>query len=194
MRALEPDHTIGRLTPGIDDFLGRSGRAVAGGQIPYDAQMHSNEVFAKLSPEEAFSFLEELRKEAPGAAQVALTAASNAFKLRPQFLSRQPRERQAEWTRRALARRAMAVAAEEVLAEYFLGHKCELLTELLDALGIQHEEGRLEAENPPCPERAELEKAVERFREGDDKERRKLLLMAFAAQSAIDWPDLEALL
>lgn len=156
--------------------------------------MRSNEVFGRMSPEAACSFLEELREQAPGAAKVALTAASTAFKLRPQFLSRQPRERQAEWMRRALARRVMAVAAEEVLAEYFLEHESELLTELLDALGIEHEDGRLETDKPPCPERAELEKAVESFREGSGEERRELLLMAFAAQSAIDWPDLEALL
>ena len=38
----------------------------------------------------------------------------------------------------------------------------------------------------------ELEKAIERFLEGDQVEDRELLLRAFAAQSAIDWPDLAA--
>ncbi len=41
---------------------------------------------------------------------------------------------------------------------------------------------------------AELEKAMEKFRQGEDAERRELLLRAFAGQSAIDWPELEALL
>ena len=50
-----------------------------------------------------------------------------------------------------------------------------------------------------CARRAEhasapLEEAVEAFRAGEDPEEREILLQAFAAQSAIDWPELEGLL
>ncbi len=70
----------------------------------------------------------------------------------------------------------------------------ELLRELLDTLGVEHEEGRLLTEYPPCPAAKKLAAALKKFRAGDDKERRELLLRAFAAQSSVDWPELEKLL
>lgn len=156
--------------------------------------MKSNEIFGAMSPAESEAFLAELKAEAPKVAQIALQAACGAFKLRPQFFRRQPKTRQAEWVRRALARRQMAPVAEEILAEYFLEHQGELLGEWLDAVGLEHEDGTLQDPDPKCPEKKELEAAVKTYRDGKEPERRALLLKAFASQSAIDWPDLEALL
>ncbi len=84
--------------------------------------------------------------------------------------------------------------AEEVLASYFLDQHKHLLIELLDALGLKHEEGGLEQDSPPCPNKQALQKTVSEFLKGDEPDRRKLLLESFAAQSAVDWPDLESLL
>jgi hypothetical protein len=156
--------------------------------------MRSNEVFGKMTPEEAEGFLTAMRAEASGAAQVALAAVAGAFKLRPEFLRRQPRKRQAEWMRRALARVTNAEAAEEVLAQYFLEARQELLVELLDALGVKHEDGRLEEPVSPPPTAAKLKKTVAKFQKGQERDKRDLLLRAFASQSAIDWPELDALL
>jgi hypothetical protein len=156
--------------------------------------MRSHEVFQQMTPEEAGDFLEVLREESPAIARVALGAAAEAFKLRRQFLMRQPRARQADWVRRALSRPGNAAAAEEVLADFFLESEKELLIELLDALGIEHEDGSLAQENPPCPSKRKLGAAVKKFRAGEESKHRELLLRAFAAQSAIDWPDFEALL
>ena len=96
-----------------------------------------------MSREQAESLLSELRSSSPAAASVALGAAAQAFKLRPQFLRKQPRTRQAEWMRRALSRHSSASVAEEVLATYFLESRDDLLIELLDALGVEHKEGQL---------------------------------------------------
>ena len=156
--------------------------------------MRSNEVFARVSKEGAASFLAELREHSPATATVALGAAAAAFKLRPQFLKKQSRERQADWARRALARPGSAEIAEEVLAGYFLDVRGELLVELLDGLGVEHDEGRLQQPEPPQPDAKKLGEAVGAFREGEDAAVRELLLLAFAAQSSIDWPELEALL
>jgi hypothetical protein len=156
--------------------------------------MRSNEVIARMSPEQAERFLDELASEGPAASLLVLSAVSEAFRLRPQFLRRQPRTRQAQWMRQVLGRRASASIAEEVLATYFLDHHGDLLNELLDALGLEHEEGQLKQDDPPCPPKKTLTKAVKDFLKGEEPERRKLLLESFAAQSAIDWPDLEALL
>jgi len=156
--------------------------------------MRSNEIFARMSPEVALAFLDEIHKEAPAVEEIALSAAAGAFRLRPVFLRRQPRKRQAAWMRQALARNALAAVAEEVLAEYFLEYHTELLGEWLDTLGLEHEKGVLKTGAPACPKPADLAKLVAKFRKGVEPERRELLMRAFAAQSAIDWPDLEALL
>jgi hypothetical protein len=81
-----------------------------------------------------------------------------------------------------------------VLAAYFLEVRRDLLTEWLDALGIEHENGVLKQDNPAEPSREKLEAAVAQFRAGTDPEDRQLLLEAFAAQSAVEWPALDAVL
>lgn len=156
--------------------------------------MRSNEIFAQMSGEEALAFLDEMRKEAPDVARLSLAAAANAFRLRPEFLKRQPRPRQAEWMRRALGRTVGAPLAEEVLASYFLDYENELLVEWLDALKMEHDEGRISGEIPPCPEPKELEAIVKKFRDGENPEKRALLVKAFASQSAIQWEALDALI
>jgi len=69
-----------------------------------------------------------------------------------------------------------------------------MLVELLDALGIEHEDGQLAQSQPPEPSADKLAQVVEVFRKGEHPQRRELLLRAFAAQSGIDWPSLEKLL
>ena len=156
--------------------------------------MKAYQVFARITPEHAHALLEGLRKEAPAVYTQALGAASVWLRARPQFVMKQSPEKRAQFVRRALSRVATNLIAEEVLAAYFLQVKKPLLVEWLDAIGLEHEDGSLTAEAPPEPERGALEKAVARFRKADDDPDRALLLQAFAAQSAIDWPALEALL
>jgi hypothetical protein len=113
---------------------------------------------------------------------------------RPTYLQRQPFEKQVAAVRRALSRVASDGVAEEILAVYFLECRKELLVEWLDLLGIEHEDGILEGDSPAAPKKAELQKALDTFCGIDGDDDRSLLLNAFAAQSAINWPDLEMLL
>jgi hypothetical protein len=156
--------------------------------------MRANEVFAWLGPDGTRRLLEELKDQKSGAGALALGAAAEAFRLRPQFLRRQPIEKRAEWVRRALSRPSSVAAAEEVLADYFLSTRRPLLVELLDALGVKHEDGELQDPSPECPAPKKLREAVKKFRKGEDPEVRELLLRAFAGQSAVDWPPLDELL
>ena len=156
--------------------------------------MKAYQVFARMTPERAHALLEGLREQSPAVYTQALGAASVWLRARPQFVIKQSPEKRAQLVRRALARVATNLIAEEVLAAYFLQVKKPLLVEWLDAIGLEHEDGSLTAEAPPEPERSALEKAVAAFRKPEDAADRELLLEAFAAQSAIDWPALEALL
>jgi hypothetical protein len=156
--------------------------------------MKPHQVFARLSPERALVLLSKVQEKLPGVYTQALGAACVTLKARPQFMMKQPKEKRAQFVRQALSRFAAAPIAEEVLAAYFLEVRRDLLTEWLDALGIEHENGVLKQDDPPEPARATIESAVAKFRSGADPEDRQLLLEAFAAQSAVEWPALDALL
>ena len=153
--------------------------------------MRAYQVFAAMSPEMAEQVLRTLSEAAPAAAAQALAAAGAVMKTRPVYMARQPLEKQAAAVRRAMARVASNPLAEELLAVYFLECRKELLIEWLDCAGVSHEDGALSDDSPAQPDEAALEQALERFLSGDGPEERELLLRAFAAQSSVDWPDLE---
>ena len=154
--------------------------------------MRSYQIFASMEPERAVSLLETLNEAAPAMVQQAVAAAAIAMKARPVYLRKQPFAKRAQAVRRALARVSADPVAAEVLAVYFLKARNELLCEWLDALGLEHEEGVLTADAPAEPPAKELEKKIDAFLAAADDPDRPLLLAAFAAQEAIDWPLLEA--
>ncbi len=156
--------------------------------------MRSYQVFASMSPEQAVDLLRGLAEAAPGVAAQAVGAAAVAMKARPVYLQRQPVEKRAHSVRRALSRVACDPIAGEVLAVYFLECRKDLLTDWLDRLGLQHEDGILEEDQPKSPPDDRLRKEIEAFRRQDDSLDRELLLRTFSAQSAIDWPVLDALI
>ncbi len=157
--------------------------------------MKAYQVFARMSPERATELLGRIQEQAPAVYTQAVAAASAVMKARPRFVMSLPAGKRAQMVRRSLARVAASALAEEVLAAYFLESRKELLTEWLDLLGIEHEEGTLQQDQPDCPAQDVLAKAVETFRAaGPDDADRPLLLEAFAAQSAVDWPALDTLL
>jgi len=156
--------------------------------------MRSYQVFAAMPPDRAVSVMSGISKDAPQMFKQALLAASASMNARPVYLQRLPFEKQVEAVRRTLSRVAANGVAEEMLAIYFLECRKDLLIEWLDLLGIKHDDGILESDSPTAPKKAALEKARDAFCGVDDDADRSLLLNAFAAQSAIDWPDLESLL
>lgn len=156
--------------------------------------MRSYQVFAWLPPQQAEQMLARLAEKAPAMFLQALAAASAALKARPVYLQRQPFAKRAEAVRRTLSRVSTNTIADEVLAVYFLECRKELLIEWLDLLGVKHKDGTLEADAPPPPAEKKLRQAVDSFRAAGEDADRELLLRAFAAQDAIEWPVLDALL
>lgn len=157
--------------------------------------MKAYQVFARMSPERASELLERIQKSTPAVYTQAVAAASAVLKARPRFVMKQPPDRRAQMVRQALARVAATGLAEEILAAYFLESRLELLTEWLDLLEIEHEKGALKQDRPESPAEAVLAKAIETFRAaGPDDPDRELLVEAFAAQTAVDWPALDALI
>lgn len=156
--------------------------------------MRPHQIFAAMSPEKCEQILSRLQETSPEAAQSTVAAAAVALKFRPKFLLKQPPAKRAASVKRAMSRVGSAAMAEELLAVYFLKCRLELLTEWLDQMGLEHEEGILTQDEVPCPEPEALAKQVEAFEAVDDDDDRRLLLRVFSAQAAIDWPALDALL
>ena len=154
--------------------------------------MRAFQVFGYMTQEHAIEFFRTLAKASPVMAKQAVFAAASALKSRPTYLQKQPLEKRAAAVRRALSRVASNAAAEEILAVYFLEARRELLEKWLDGAGVAHDEGTLEEDIPPEPPAEQLKSAVNAFLGEDDDPDRLLLLRAFAAQSAIDWPVLNA--
>jgi hypothetical protein len=156
-----------------------------------------NQLFAAMKPDYARVFLDALKQQTPIAWAQAVGLTAGALKARPVFVQKQPPERRAELIRKALSRVASAPVAEELLAVYFLECRNELLVEWLDAIGVEHDKGTLN-NDPAEPDAKKLRSAVAAFRKAASDEAstadRELLLRAFAAQTSIDWPNLDALL
>ncbi len=65
------------------------------------------------------------------------------------------------------------------------------VSELLDAFGVEHEDGVLKGASPKEPAPKVLKETVEQFPSGENALMRSVLLRAFAAQSAVHWPKLD---
>ena len=156
--------------------------------------MRSYQVFAAMPPERALAMLRALSEKSPQMFRQSVDAAALATRTRPVYLRKQPFEKRSEAVRRALSRVAANALADELLAVYFLECRKPLLTEWLDRVGVAHDEGTLEEDTPAQPPQDQLREAVEAFLSKEDDPDRTLLLSAFAAQEAVDWPALEALI
>ena len=156
--------------------------------------MRAFQIFSAMPPEEAQKVFEGIAEKSPVTFQQGLATACTTLKIRPVFLKKQPFEKKAKLVRRALSQVASDDIAEEILAAYFLECRKDLLTGWLDALGIDHEDGTLGEDNPAEPEAKALAKAHRAFLEADTDSDRVLLVRAFAAQAAIDWPGLDGLI
>jgi hypothetical protein len=155
--------------------------------------MRPHQIFAAMTPAHTESFFAGLAEHSPEMYTQSVFAAAVNMKARPQYLLKQPKPKQAQAIRRALARVNASALAEEILAISFLQARLELLSEWLDLVGLEHEDGMLKEDTPAQPDPADVAKHVSALREKDDDPDRLLLLRAFAAQSAIDWPALDAL-
>ncbi|MGB0618243.1 MAG: hypothetical protein ACPGVZ_02135 [Myxococcota bacterium] len=156
--------------------------------------MRPHQIIGAMSAEDFEKIMGAIEAESPEALQSTTIAAAQVLKFRPKFLLKQPPAKRRSSIKGALSRVTAASLAEEFLAVYFLKCRLPLLTEWLDLMGLEHEEGILTQEEIATPEEADLKKKVETFLSGDDPSERELMLKVFNAQTAIEWPALDALL
>ena len=154
----------------------------------------ATDVFRTMSEEEIRTFVKEMRDNLRPLYKQLEGVAAGTLRLRPVFLAKQPFEKRCELIRKSLSLKLNADAAAEILPAFFMERYAKDVIELLDLLGIEHEEGVLKENSPAAPAATKLKTAVTKFRKGENPVMRELLLKTFASQSAIDWPALDALL
>jgi hypothetical protein len=144
-----------------------------------------------MTDEECEAVVGEMRDEVkPLYKQIERTAAET-LRLRSVFLGKQPFPKRCQMIRKAMALKVNAEAAAEVLAAFFMERYSEDVTELLDSFGVEHEDGVLKGPSPEEPTPKVLKETVEKFPKGGNALIRGVLLRAFAAQAAVDWPRLD---
>jgi len=147
-----------------------------------------------MTEEECQAFVRELRDEMrPLYKELEATAAAT-LRVRPVFLGKQPFPKRCEMIRKAMALKVNAEEAGEILAGFLMERYADDVKALLDGLGLKHDEGVLEETAPAQPDEKALKKILKEFRAGENALMREVLLKAFAAQAAIDWPLLDDML
>lgn len=153
----------------------------------------SIDVFRTMTSEECNKFFQVMRDDLRPLYRQAEVVAAAALRVRPVFLGKQQFPKRCEMMRKALSLRINADATSELLATFFMEKYAKDLGELLDSFKIEHEEGALKGPSPAEPDEKTIRSVTEKFQGGPDATMRRLLLKAFAAQSAIEWPKLDRL-
>jgi len=153
----------------------------------------SNDVFRAMTDEECTALLTEMRDELRGVYKQIERTAAETLRLRPVFLGKQPFPKRCGMIKKAMALKVNAETAAEVLAAFFMERYSEDVAELLDAFGIEHDDGVLKGPSPDQPDEKVLKETAAKFPSGDHALMRSVLLKAFAAQAAVNWPALDAI-
>ena len=156
--------------------------------------MRPHQIIARLPQERFDAIMKAIGEESPETVQSTAVAAAQVLKFRPKFLLKQPETKRLKSIKGAMSRTTAEALSEELLAIYFLKCRLPLLSEWLDLMELEHEEGILADAEVPSPPRDELEKKVGTFRGAGDEPDRELLLRVFGAQAAIEWPALDEIL
>lgn len=125
--------------------------------------------------------------------KAAIAAVSQARKVRPVFLEKQPRAERHAGMISTLARPSLDTAAGALLRAWLLGRHNVVVTDFLDSLGIANKQGVVES-LPPAMEEEKLKQAIESLLSKHRREVVIVYLNAFNGLNGPDWPALPKLL
>jgi hypothetical protein len=153
----------------------------------------SHELLGFMSPAlagEILGFVFETDKETYRA---TLNAVAQARHLRPVFLERQPRVQRHATMLATLTRPALEMFTANLIRTWLLKKYQAMLVDYLNALGITHQDGVVEA-LPDTMEDARLTAAVEGLLAKYPQEVVAVYLNAFNGMNEVAWPNLKSML
>ncbi|MBC8325874.1 MAG: hypothetical protein H8E27_09645 [Verrucomicrobia subdivision 3 bacterium] len=155
--------------------------------------LSSYELIGFISPELAHRILADTAEDNRDLYEATLSAVARLRGMRPQFLKRQPKPTRHKTMVQAMSKPAFDEAAGSLLRGWLLKHQIGLLTQFLDALGIEHEEGVVE-DLPKTIADDALAAALETLLANHERDVVVLYLHAFHNMNEAGWQNLEAAL
>ena len=113
---------------------------------------------------------------------------ARALKFRPQAIRKLPLAQRAKKGRQLLLAARNAEMAYELLGTYLFATKRELVTDFLDATGVEHEDGVVEETHSNLPAAEKIPAAVAEL----DKKYEPSLVTLYLCISAQTWPEIES--
>ena len=153
----------------------------------------SHELFGFMSPGLANEIITFAYESDKPTYKATLAAVAQAQHVRPVFLEHQPRAQRHTMMIGTLARPALDLAAGTLIRVWLMKKHLAMLTDFLDALGIQHKEGVVE-DLPASVEDAKLKSAVDALLAKHPPEAVAVYLNAFNDMNEANWANLKAML
>ncbi len=155
--------------------------------------MTAYEIFSKLSPADAHEIFEEISTGNRDAYKAALQLTATRRRLRPVFLEKKPRPARHEWMRSVLAMKSNDDVGLELLQNWLLGQRREMIITFLDACGLEHENAILESITSE-PAEPTLRAAIDQLFADNPAVAARVYLHVFQPTDDETWPTLDRLL
>ncbi|MEM8954771.1 MAG: hypothetical protein AAGD22_11520 [Verrucomicrobiota bacterium] len=153
--------------------------------------MRTHELYQKLPDAIIDEMLTFLREEERNAYKTTLASLAANKRLRPVFVQRKSVPQQFSWLRDNLRLKTSNDVSEHLIQVWLMTKHPEMLTDFLDAMGIEHDEkGEVEGDLPDSLDSKKLTQAVDSLLKNHPADHVALYLHAFHLQNPDGWPEL----
>ncbi len=156
--------------------------------------MKAHEIYQRISPTLNEQLLSALFASDKPAYKATLVALGNQRKLRPVYLERKPRAERHAWMQTAMSQKVSDEIALNLLQFWLLTSQQPMLTDFLDALGIEHDGKGAVEEMPESPTKEKLASAIETLLGKYPHENVTVYLHTFQSMNDPVWMPLDEIL
>lgn len=151
-------------------------------------QMEVEELFRRITGEKAEEIVRYLQESDGQGYRRVLGVLAQRRKMRPVYWERKPRAERNRWIVEELRKRRNADLAVELLQNWVLGARTQMVLDFLERMGIEHDGQGLVEELPPEPGEGLLREAVEELLGKYAAEDVAVYLNLFVVGESERWP------
>jgi len=152
-----------------------------------------HELMGFMSPKMADQILDDTQTNNKDVYRALVVSMAQVLKARPEFLSRQPKERRHKNFIQTLTKPGFEEHAGNLIRGWLFKEHKEVLTGFLDNLEIEHEEGMVD-NLPKTMSNEKIKGAVDMLLDKHNKELVAVYLTAFNASNEDRWDNLDSML
>jgi len=152
-----------------------------------------HELMGFMSPKMADQILDDTQTNNKDVYRALVVSIAQVLKARPEFLSRQPKERRHKNFIQTLTKPGFEEHAGNLIRGWLFKEHKEVLTGFLDNLEIEHEEGMVD-NLPKTMSNEKIKGAVDMLLDKHNKELVAVYLTAFNASNEDRWDNLDSML